>query len=370
MDDRQLKLGVGAIAIAAPIVLFVLIGLNTPLSFSLGGGQRTVKIQATRAPGVGRNTPVRRDGVLIGRVEGVEPVRGGVLITAKVTPDNPVLVSDEAQIRPSSLFGDAVIDFTQDPNGDPTPVVPEMFIRAESAPDPLAALTELQVEVAPAIQSLGRAGDSVTLLAERINGALGDDLSGDELSQMITHLDEAAIAFTATMNSVNAVVGEDDSQERLRQALRDFPELIANLRDAASTADNTFRSLDSAVISATANLKNIEALTEPLGEKGAELVQLLTSSLENLDLVLADARRFAASLNNGEGSLGRIVNERELYDNLNTTVYNANQTIVRINELAKQLRPILGDVRVVTDKVAREPGSILRGAIHPGPGIK
>ena len=124
------------------------------------------------------------------------------------------------------------------------------------------------------------------------------------------------------------------------------------------------------MISAGNNLRNIESLTEPLGEKGAELVQLLTSSLENLDLILADARRFAASLNNGQGSLGRIVNERELYDNLNTTVYNANQTIVRINELAKQLRPILTDVRVVTDKVAREPGRIISGALKPGPGLK
>lgn len=370
MDDRQLKLGVGAIAIATPIVLFVLIGLNTPLSFSLGGGQRTVKIQATRAPGVGRNTPVRRDGVLIGRVQSVKPVVGGVEITANVAPDNPVLVSDAAQIRPSSLFGDAVIEFTQDPTGDRTPAAPELVIRAESAPDPLAALTELQVDIAPAIRSLGRAGDSVSMLAERVNGALGDDLDGARLNELITHLDQAATSFTLTMDSINSVVGEAGSQEQLRQAIRDFPGLVANLRDAASTADQAFRSLDGAVVSATANLKNIEELTEPLGEKGTELVQLLTSSLENLDLILADARRFAASLNNGQGSLGRFVNERELYDNLNTTIYNANQTIIRINELAKQVRPILTDVRVVTDKVAREPGRIISGAIKPGPGIK
>ena len=370
MDDRQLKLSVGAIAIATPIVLFLLIGINTPLSFSLGGGQREVKIHATRAPGVGRNTPVRRDGVLIGRVESVEPVRGGVQITAKVSPDNPVLQSDQAQIRPSSLFGDAVIDFTQDPAGDPTPVPPEMVIRAESAPDPLAALTELQVEVAPAIQSLGRAGDSVARLAQRIDSALGDDLDTEQISRLINNLDRAAESFTSTMDSINSVVGEQGSQQQLRQAIRDFPELISSLRSTAEAADTTFRSLDSAVISAGNNLRNIECLTEPLGEKGAELVQLLTSSLENLDLILADARRFAASLNNGQGSLGRIVNERELYDNLNTTVYNANQTIVRINELAKQLRPILTDVRVVTDKVAREPGRIISGALKPGPGLK
>jgi phospholipid/cholesterol/gamma-HCH transport system substrate-binding protein len=377
MDDRQLKLRVGLVTIAAMFVFFVLIGLNTPLSFSLGGKQATIKIQVASAPGVGRNTPVRRDGVLIGRVESTEPVRGGVIITAKVNPKNPPLVSDRAQIRPSSLFGDAVIDFEQDPEGDQSATPPNLVIQATATPDPLAALQDLQVNVAPAIQSLGRAGDQVSQLADRLNAVLGDDVDQQRISNMFANLDRAVSTFdttmaqmSKTMASVDAVIGQEATQEQLRKAIGDFPELVANLREAASTANQAFSSLDGAVVSAEANLKNIEELTKPLGEKGAELVQLLSSSLENLDLVLADAQRFTRSLNNGQGSLGKFVNDREFYDNLSTTVCNANQTIIRINDLAKQLRPILGDVRVISDKVAREPGRVIGGALMPGPGLK
>lgn len=370
MDDRQLRLRVALVTIAVVLVFFVLIGLSTPLSFSLGGAQAIVKLKVTSAAGVGRNTPVRRDGVLIGRVESTRPVRGGVLITAKVTPDNPVLVSDIARIRPSSLFGDAIIEFTQDPNGIQTPVPEDAVIEAKATPDPLAALTEMQVEVQPAIRSLGQAGDAITRLAQRLDTVMGDDFEKRRLSELIDNLNRATLAFNKTVDSVNAVIGGQPTQEKVRGALEDLPKLVADLRNATAKADATFTSLEGAIVSAETNLKSFENLTEPLGEKGEELVQLLSSSLENLDLIMADSQRFASSLNNGQGSLGRLVNERELYDSLKTTVYNANQTIIRINELAKQLRPILGDVRVISDKVAREPGRIIGGAIRPGPGLK
>jgi hypothetical protein len=34
------------------------------------------------------------------------------------------------------------------------------------------------------------------------------------------------------------------------------------------------------------------------------------------------------------------------------------------------MEPILCDARVITDKIARNPGVILRDAVQPGPGIK
>ncbi|MCA9240756.1 MAG: hypothetical protein KDA37_11175 [Planctomycetales bacterium] len=371
MDDRQVKFRVGLVTIAVMIVFFVLIGLNTPLSISVGGKQTTVQLRALRAPGVGRNTHIRRDGVLIGRVESTQPVQGGVLIKAQVTSDNVPLQSDSAYIQPSSLFGDAVIDFEQDPT-DPnrSPVTPEMVIQADAARDPLAALAALDGKMTPALESMTKAGDSISSLTSRLNTALGDDLNEQRFNELMTNLNRAAVSFTSTMDSLNSIVGQPGSQERIRQTIDELPKLIEELRTVVASADTAFASLDGAVVSAEANLKNIESITQPLSERGPELVQHLTNSLENLDLVLADAQRFAKTLNNGQGSLGKFVSERELYDNLNTTIYNANQTILRINELAKQVRPILYDVRVATDKIAREPGNILRGAIQPGPGIK
>ena len=38
--------------------------------------------------------------------------------------------------------------------------------------------------------------------------------------------------------------------------------------------------------------------------------------------------------------------------------------------LSQKLRPIVDDARIISDKVARHPGVILRDAVKPGPGTK
>lgn len=396
MEDRNVKWRVGVVAVATIVITALLIAVSTSFEAPFGVGQYQLQIKVDRAPGVGRNTPVRRDGVLIGRVESTKPIPGGRLITVRINQGEPILRSDRCVIRPSSLFGDAVIEFTQsgepdlldeptalggpdsaihlvqaielDPTVDPDNVVqPGEVVQGRAMPDPIETITSL--DLGPAVESLGKAGDSVAVLAERINAILGDEADGQRLGAL---LDKATIAmddFSRTMqqvsevaNDIDSVIGDQQVQQDLKSALANAPEFMQEIRGVAQQATTTFDSLDKAVVSAEQNLRNIEKLTKPLGERGPELTQSVISALENLDVALVDISRFAKSLNNSEGLVGQLVSNRELYDNLNTTVCNANIVIARINELAKQLRPVLNDVRVFTDKVSREPSRLVRGA--------
>ena len=68
------------------------------------------------------------------------------------------------------------------------------------------------------------------------------------------------------------------------------------------------------------------------------------------------------------------MNETELYDNLNQLAENANVVVWRFNQLTHQLSPtirkLVTDAGIFTDKIAREPGRIVGGALNRGPGIK
>ena len=68
-------------------------------------------------------------------------------------------------------------------------------------------------------------------------------------------------------------------------------------------------------------------------------------------------------IENGDGTLGAMMNDRELYNRLNRAARN-------IDELTQKMIPIVDDARVISDRVARHPGVIIRDAIKPGPGIK
>ena len=74
-------------------------------------------------------------------------------------------------------------------------------------------------------------------------------------------------------------------------------------------------------------------------------------------------RSVVARLEEGEGSIGALLKDRQLYDRLNHAARN-------LDEVSQKLKPIVDDARVFSDKIARHPGSIVRDAIKPGPGIK
>lgn len=375
MEDRNLKWGVGVIAVATFVVAALLIAASTSFDVPFGVGQYTVMIEVDRAPGVGRNTPVRRDGVLIGRVETTESIEGGRLITVRLNQDEPVLTTDLCQIRPSSLFGDAVIEFTQTSAKEGIAIAPGATFQGRALRDPMDVITNLDVN--NSVESLGRAGDAVAELATRMNRIIGDEADGEKLDVLLEKGIVAMDEFSRTMKrvsavaeSLDAIVGDQQTQQDLQKALASAPELMDRLNRVVSQAGETIGTLDAAITSATRNLENIEGFTKPLGDRGPELAQSAISTLENAELALADISRFAKSLGQSEGTVGKLVNDPELYNNLNTAIYNANVVLGRVNEIAKQLRPILNDARVFTDKVSREPGRLIGGALNQGPGIK
>jgi phospholipid/cholesterol/gamma-HCH transport system substrate-binding protein len=62
--------------------------------------------------------------------------------------------------------------------------------------------------------------------------------------------------------------------------------------------------------------------------------------------------------------VGQLVNNPELYNNVNNAV-------LQVNTLIKELRPIINDARVFTDKIARHPETLgVRGALERNAGIK
>ena len=71
------------------------------------------------------------------------------------------------------------------------------------------------------------------------------------------------------------------------------------------------------------------------------------------------------ALNNREGTIGRLIHDGQVYENLNRLMCNANMVLIRVDEFVKSLRPIRDDVRAFTDKVGREPGRIISGAVGP-----
>ena len=85
--------------------------------------------------------------------------------------------------------------------------------------------------------------------------------------------------------------------------------------------------------------------------------------MENINDITTLIRTIVTRIEQGEGSLGALMTDRQLYDRLNRAAKN-------IEEVSRQLKPIVDDARVFSDKIARHPGVIVRDAVKPGIGLK
>ncbi len=376
MSNRAQEFRVGVVTLVISGVAAMLATFGAGVSLPFGSSPYQIKIRTDRAPGVGENTPVRKDGVVIGRVASAEFLpEGGVLITADIQPGAPIYQSDTASIRPSSLFGDAVINFAYSGAGNTPPqrLQPGSLVAASSLPDPIEALTSLQIDVGPTIESMGRAANAIEELTTKVNRALGDDFGGERMTSLLDEMSLSMNEFQSTMQVMERAMTQIDSlvgDPALQQSVKDLPALMTDARITVQKANQTLDSFGGVVRSAETNLRNLEGFTEPLGAQGPELSQKLVSAIDNLDRTLADASRFVGAATASRGTLSRLLTEPEMYDEVQRTIANVNAVLYQMNERLKQVRPILDDARVISDKVARNPGTVIRGAFQEGPGLK
>jgi hypothetical protein len=111
MDERVLKFRVGVVVIASAIVTVVLVMLFGAWPTMLQP-QYTLHIRFPEAPGITVDTPVRKSGVLIGRVSRVELLdEGGVLVSTNINRNFTLRRNETCRIGTGSLLGDAVLEF-------------------------------------------------------------------------------------------------------------------------------------------------------------------------------------------------------------------------------------------------------------------
>jgi phospholipid/cholesterol/gamma-HCH transport system substrate-binding protein len=355
MTDRVMQFRVGVMVLATAIIAGILVVLFGDLP-SLVQATYPLKMSFTDARGVAGGTPVRKNGILVGRVTSVMlDERGGVSVVADIDSYVPIYRDEVARIS-STILGDAEIQLV------PGHIVPprqrleknEVLVGAVSR-DPMEMFTTLEPKLGSALDSLAQASDSVQKLSTNIDRMfMGGD---DRFEKMMRKTESALDSFNTAMKNIDDVMGDPATREDIKDTLSALPEVVADLR-------KTVQGIGMTVDTADRNLRNLEGLTKPLGERGAAMVAQIDVTIGRLDTTLQQAAMFTKALNESQGTLGKLVRDPKVYDDL-------AQAAATVNQLTKELRPIVDDVRVFTDKIARHPEQLgVRGAIDRRPGLK
>ncbi len=160
----------------------------------------------------------------------------------------------------------------------------------------------------------------------------------------------------------------DQANETLRTAQKtfdNFAEVGDQFEQVGSVAEQAIAELKTTagdtLESFQATAKNVEAFTDPFGRRSEEFADQVLRSLVNVDNALIQIDAFGKTLNGSDGTLKRLIQDDEMY-------YEIKRTVQNIEAATARVRPILDDVRVFTDKIARDPRQLgVRGALGKRP---
>jgi phospholipid/cholesterol/gamma-HCH transport system substrate-binding protein len=365
MDDRVIQFRVGVVMLATALVTVIFLVMLFGGTSGLTGGTYTLYVQFDEAPGVKVDTPVRKSGVLIGRVTGVELLEeGGVVVTTAVEEEFVLRQSETARIAAGNILGDAVVEFV--PSGRPgassEPLTNGEFIADGAvAGDPLRVLTELQDDVEVALGGVESAAGEIGLLAQNVSNLI--DNNEAQMARVLVQAEASLKNFDNAVNNINSIVGDEETKQKLQESIARLPVMFDEMEAVLGETKLAMEGFKDVTQAAEENLENLKGLTEPLGERGEALADSIDSSVRNLDEVLAQLVELSRAINEKEGTIGMLVYDTELYDKINNAATSIESTALTVEDLVVKTEPILDNVNVLSDKLARNPSVIFSGLL-------
>jgi phospholipid/cholesterol/gamma-HCH transport system substrate-binding protein len=360
MSERQLQFRVGVFVILATVATVVMV-------FQFGNLQTRLRpkyhvaIRFHSAVGISIGTPVRRNGVLIGSVTNVQfDDKGGGLVVNTEIKDGVRLWPDGHVRLVSSLLGDSAIEFT--PGRSQKSLKDGDTVEGESAIDPLNMVGRMEQNFSNVIASFEKTsqewqtvGHNLNQLVETNQGSLHSVVAraADALAQ-VTHTMKV---MDETLEATSRLVTDPRTQENLRRTLEALPYLTSETQKTVTAVRGAVQKMDE-------NLTNLGALTGPLSKRGVTLATHLENTLNNFEMLTDQLAQFSKVLNSGDGSIRKLATDPDLYVNLDRSAQS-------VALLLRNLEPIIRDLRVFSDKVARHPELIgVSGVLRGSSGLK
>lgn len=356
MDERLMQFRIGVMVLAAILIAAILLVTFGEWRWPFPS-EYTIYIRFPEAPGVAERSPVRKSGIVIGHVTNVELTpEGNVLVTARVERKY-VLRRNEVCRLNRALLGDSTLEISLSPDekAPPEPLKEGDVMQGIVPPDPIVVLTNLQERLVTAINSVNQTAADLGDTVRSVNRILTEN--EQQVKELLANANKTVALAQETVSNANDIVGDPELKTRLKDSLARVPQVVDDLRHTLDEANQTIRV-------ARENLDNLRGVTAPLAENGSAMVRRLDNSLQNLERVTAQLADFAETLNRDDSTLGRLVRDPTLYQKLDRTMTNVQQ-------LTQDLRPVISDLRVFSDKIARHPELLgVRGALERQAGTK
>lgn len=173
----------------------------------------------------------------------------------------------------------------------------------------------------------------------------------DQVSMEILPVKKKAEDLMLSIDSILVVVQSvfnPKTQENLKKSFASIKTTLSNLERTTYTVDNLLQNKKGRINSIINNVDSIIAMTKNNSENFDKIISNfsaisdsiakadISQTLQHVEQTLGQVNTITERINNGDGSLGELLNNDTLYYNIENTTYNLNRLIKDINENPKR----------------------------------
>ena len=397
MDERILKFRVGIFVVISMLILGILILTISGKPFF--GSSYEISGETKNASGISSGTPIKKYGLPIGRVTKVVPSPDGEGVTVWMSiqeTDNNGLKqtidtsTEKAVIGSESILGDVVINIEPTKTNEAgsstestikiTKSNPIEAVLGEQGSSLMSGLdnllnpdSDVKTNLGSAIAKIGPAADAITdMFAPK--PSTGEN--PPNLASAIQKLNKTSENIKETSNSINDMF-------KLKKDNPNFAETISNFNNLLGGNEPrpkiTFRSTLSSIEQTSGIARETFSAYEKIpakwdGEVKGQVVELIGNVSQTVKAARKTVKRFKP-----EG--GSLVKEALSNQKMGTDFNTINESLaglaLKVESLAEKVNEdeiesvkakltlFVDDLRFFGDSIARNPGSIVRGALRP-----
>ena len=261
--------------------------------------------------GLDEKTKLKIAGVDAGFIEKIELHEGVAKMTVRVQKEVRMFSDASASIKATGLLGDKYLE-----------IKPGSKEPALKNGDTIQDVLEI-VDIDDMVRKLSKVSENVSTLVTALNEALGTEDAKRSMRETVTNLSH----ITANLNETIVV-----NDVKMRNVLDNIKTLTASLNELVDKNREPITDTVGNLREFSANLKtdgpeliaNLNKATKELREMVEENKPAVKSTVESLD-------RITKQIDQGEGTLGKLVKDERLYENITKAAENVDRTFGAID---------------------------------------
>ncbi len=262
------------------------------------------------AEGLVKGAPVQIAGIEVGQVKEIALEAGKAKVTLVLKPDVKVGKDVQAAIRTKGVLGDKYVELIPGVPRAPTIQPGGRIQRTVSAANIDVLLTRL-----------GAIAEDIKQITGSLSSVVGGKEGEASLKTITTNLRELAKTLNETAQR---------NSENIDQILHSFNVFSNDLKDLSRTNKEPIRQIVASMRETSSQLQEtilaLKEITEKINRGEGTIGKLVhdKETIETINKTLVALNDIAGKINKGEGTIGKLVQEEETIENINTTLTGIN----------------------------------------------